>query len=78
LVAKKRNLKDTRKNEASNLWPKTYVDQIFDFIRVYDPQFMVVRSENDEPSVNEDEIIPPNTLKIYQDRKASYKPEFAH
>lgn len=45
---------------------------------MYDPQFMAVKSENDDATANQDQKVPPNTLKIFQDRKAIYKAEYAH
>lgn len=33
---------------------KTYVDQIFDFIRVYDPNFMAVSPEQTDEEIEEE------------------------
>ena len=47
---KRRLAKACMKAEISNIGgsgSKTYVDQIFDFIRVYDPNFMTIQSDMD-------------------------------
>lgn len=79
---KRRIAKAFQKAEILNIGgsgAKTYVDQIFDFIRVYDPKFMTVRSENDNISEVNESQIPPNSMVItQQSAKPYFRPAFAH
>ena len=72
---KRRIAKAFQKAEILNIGgsgAKTYVDQIFDFIRVYDRKFMTVRSENDNISEVNESQIPPNSMVITQQSSKPY------
>ena len=55
---------------------KTYIDQIFDFIRVYDPKFMAITSDGADESDKDALEMPPNSFKIVQEQKMHFKPAF--
>jgi hypothetical protein len=79
---KRRVAKAVEKAETLNIGvggSKTYADQIFDFIRVYDPRFMALQSNNDGNSVSNASEAPPDTFVIAHDRsKPHFRPAFAH
>lgn len=64
---KKRIDKAFEKEQALNAatsGSKTYIDQIFDFIRVYDPKFMAIKSESGVSVPQTNLELQENTIKI--------------
>ena len=64
---KKRIAKAFEKEQALNAatsGSKTYIDQIFDFIRVYDPKFMAIKSESGVSVPQPNLELQENTIKI--------------